>query len=167
MFSHKTRGSLDRKRQSQLLTISPKKLNNMNCNCLLRASPTLLERNSQSLVHDTCILSWMHADNTLVTGNSEETSFDTYASAQRLIESSKEQSNRFSHDGSTLLSVNSKLLAHDTNSSVLPRAGTTLVTGGSESTAHDTDASTSSFSFTESRFNEEYSESSESTSQSN
>eukprot|EP00978_Attheya_sp_CCMP212_P044500 scaffold312370_cov24-Attheya_sp.AAC.1 len=65
MFSHKTRRSLDRKRQSQLLTISPKKLNHRNR--LLRASLTLLERNSQSLVHDTCISSWRHAGNTLVT----------------------------------------------------------------------------------------------------
>eukprot|EP00978_Attheya_sp_CCMP212_P037446 scaffold176493_cov48-Attheya_sp.AAC.1 len=138
MFSHKTRHSLDRKRRSQLLTISPKKLNNRNR--LSRAGPTLLERNFQSLVQD------------------------TYASAQRLIESSKEQSNRLAHDGCTLLSVNSKLLAHDTNSLALTRAETTLVTGGSESTAHDTDASTSNFSFTESRFNEEYSKSSESTS---
>eukprot|EP00978_Attheya_sp_CCMP212_P015225 scaffold39200_cov30-Attheya_sp.AAC.1 len=166
MFSHKTRRSLDRKRRSQSLTISPKKLNNRNR--FSRAGPTLLEHNSQSLVHDTCISSWTHAGNTLVTGNSEETSFDTYASAQRLIESSKEQSNRLAHDDCTLLSVNSKLLAHDTNSSELTRAETTLVTGGSESTALDTDASTSSFSFTESRFNEEYSsKSSESTSQSN
>eukprot|EP00978_Attheya_sp_CCMP212_P011291 scaffold27774_cov45-Attheya_sp.AAC.1 len=92
MFSHKTRRPLDRKHRSQLLTISRKKLNNRN-RLSSRAIPTLLERNSQSLVHDTCISSWTHADNTLVTGNSEETSFDTYVSAQRLIESSKEQSN--------------------------------------------------------------------------
>eukprot|EP00978_Attheya_sp_CCMP212_P036247 scaffold162892_cov27-Attheya_sp.AAC.1 len=148
MFSHKTCHSLDRKQRFQLLTISPKKLNNRNH--LLRAGPTLFECNSQSLVHDTCISSWTYAGNTLVTGNSEETSFDTYAPAQRLIESSKEKSNRLTHDDCTLLFLNSKLLAHDLNSSALTRAETTLVTGGFESTAHDTDASTSSFSFTES-----------------
>eukprot|EP00978_Attheya_sp_CCMP212_P018705 scaffold51711_cov66-Attheya_sp.AAC.1 len=138
-----------------------------HCNRLLRAGPTLFACISQSLVHDTYGSTWMHAGNTLVTGDSEATDYDMYASAQRSIESSKQQRNRLSHACPNLLSVNSKLLDHNKYSSALTRASTTLMTGDSEATAHDKYASAQRFTFTDSQLNDEHSESSKSTIQSN